>query len=188
MTEATTSFEAITEALKGEFGEAIVEVVTDKADSWIEVKPESIADILARAKAMPEVKLDHLSLITGVDYPKAGIMEVVYHLDSITHHHRYVIKAKVDRDDCRVPSVFDSHRTADWHEREVYDLSGVIFEGHPNLTRILCADDWEGHPLRKDYPWPEEYHGIPCGPFAKEDVNIPAEWELEGFTTKKEGK
>ena len=114
-------------------------------------------------------------------------MEVVYHLDSIRRNTPFTVKAKVDRDNCRLPSVTSLYNTAKWHEREVFDLSGVHFEGHPNLTRILCADDWIGHPLRKDYQWPEDYHGIPCGPFAMEEKNIPSEWEIEGFTTKNTG-
>lgn len=181
------SFDALTESLKGAHGDAVLETVTDCGDPFVVVDPKRILDVLTYLKDSPETNLDCLSLLTGVDYPADGIMEVVYHLDSIRRNTPYVVKAKVDRDDCRLPSVTSIFNTAKWHEREVYDLSGVHFEGHPNLTRILCADDWVGHPLRKDYAWPEQYHGIPCGPFAMEDKNIPAEWEIEGFTTKNTG-
>ena len=94
-------------------------------------------------------------------------MQVVYHLSSIEHKHTLVLKVKVDRwkngeegSLPEVPSVAGIWRTADWHEREVYDLSGVLFTDHPNMKRILCPDDWVGYPLRKDYEMPLEYHGI----------------------------
>src|SRR5436305_2026079 len=93
--------------------------------------------------------------------------EVVYHLQSFTHRHRLVVKVMLPRwkDDKpgelpEVPSVTALWASADWHEREVYDLSGVHFVGHPDLRRILLAEDWVGHPLRKDYEFPLEYHGI----------------------------
>ena len=95
-------------------------------------------------------------------------VEVVYHLSSLVHRHRLVLKVMLPRwqDDVEgrlpeVPSVSDVWRTADWHEREVFDLSGVAFVGHPDLRRILLPEDWVGHPLRKDYQLPAEYHGIP---------------------------
>jgi NADH-quinone oxidoreductase subunit C len=94
-------------------------------------------------------------------------MEVVYHLWSVPHRTTLVLKVilprwKNDRegDLPEVPSVRGVWSTADWHEREVYDLSGVMFTGHPALRRILCPEDWVGHPLRKDYEMPLEYHGI----------------------------
>jgi NADH-quinone oxidoreductase subunit C len=103
---------------------------------------------------------------------KAGFephLEVVYHLSSLTHRHRFVVKVILPRwkDNVEgqlpeVPSVSGVWATADWHERETFDLCGVLFPGHPDLTRILLAEDWEGHPLRKDYEFPLEYHGIRC--------------------------
>ena len=126
----------------------------------------------------PRLQFDILNCISGVDYlepdpkkaPKAGFdphLEVVYHLSSFRHRHRFVLKVILPRwkDDKpgelpEVPSVTSLWRTADWHEREVYDLCGVCFTAIPNLTRILLADDWEGYPLRKDYEFPLEYHGI----------------------------
>jgi NADH-quinone oxidoreductase subunit C len=94
-------------------------------------------------------------------------VEVVYHLYSMQHKHSLVLKVILPRwkgdqpgELPEVPSVASLWSTADWHEREVYDLSGVYFTGHPNLRRILCPEDWVGHPLRKDYEMPLEYHGI----------------------------
>ena len=87
-------------------------------------------------------------------------IEVIYNLDSTANHHELTVKVKLPRSDPRVASVESILETADWHERETYDLVGVIFEGHHNLVRILCADDWVGHPLRKDYEPPDSFHGI----------------------------
>jgi NADH-quinone oxidoreductase subunit C len=95
-------------------------------------------------------------------------LELMYHLSSTIHRHRLVLKTRMTRwrDDQagqlpEVPSLSGVWSAADWHEREVFDLSGVFFAGHPDLRRILCPDDWLGHPLRKDYQMPDEYHGIP---------------------------
>ena len=94
-------------------------------------------------------------------------MQLVYHLFSMQHKHSLVLKVMLPRwrDDVEgqipaAPSVSGIWSTADWHEREVFDLLGVKFTDHPNLRRILCPEDWEGHPLRKDYEMPMEYHGI----------------------------
>ncbi|MFO1095596.1 MAG: NADH-quinone oxidoreductase subunit C [Planctomycetaceae bacterium] len=94
-------------------------------------------------------------------------LEVVYQLFSVSHKHRITIKARLPRwagdtpgDLPEIDTVSHVWAIADWHEREAYDLLGVRFVGHPNLVRILCPDDWEGHPLRKDYEFPLEYHGV----------------------------
>jgi NADH-quinone oxidoreductase subunit C len=119
-----------------------------------------------------------LNLITAVDYfhtdPKKAAkapwrphLELVYHLSSVAKKHALAVKVKLPRWKDAVegqlpeaPTVSGVWKTADWHEREVFDLSGVNFLGHPDLRRILCPEDWAGHPLRKDYEMPLEYHGI----------------------------
>lgn len=181
------SFENIVTVIGEKHEGAILETITDKGDPTVVLGAEHLVAVMTTLQQDERTKLDHLSLVSGVDYVKEGIMEVVYHLDSLTQNTPFVLKVRTDRENCHVPSIVSVYKTADWHEREVYDLSGVIFDGHPNLTRILCADDWVGHPLRKDYDWPETYHGLPCGPFAKEEKNIPAEWEIEGFSTRNSG-
>jgi NADH-quinone oxidoreductase subunit C len=147
-------------------------------DPWIEVAPAGLLEVCRLLRDDPQLQFNMLHLITGVDYfqPDAKLaakcewqphFEVVYHLSSMVHRHRLTLKVVLPRwkDDApgalpEVPSVSGLWSTANWHEREVYDLSGVRFIGHPDLRRILCPEDWVGHPLRKDYEMPAEYHGI----------------------------
>jgi NADH-quinone oxidoreductase subunit C len=147
-------------------------------DPWIEVDPARIAEVCRWLKHASPVRFDALECITVVDWfepdPKKAAkvswqprLEVVYHLWSTAARASLVLKCGLPRwrDDQpgslpEIPSVTGVWRGADWHEREVYDLSGVWFTGHPDLRRILCPEDWEGYPLRKDYVQPVEYHGI----------------------------
>ena len=87
-------------------------------------------------------------------------MTVVYHLGSSSYKHKIALKVEVGRDEPKVPTVERVWRIANWHERETYDMYGIVFEGHSDLRRILCPDDWEGYPLRKDYQVQEFYRGI----------------------------
>jgi NADH-quinone oxidoreductase subunit C len=164
--------------LKQEFGDRIKDAKPDVLDPYVVVEPADLVAVCQYLRDDPQLRFDLLNCISGVDYfepdpkkaPKAGFephLEVVYHFQSFTQRHRLVVKLILPRwkDDQpgklpEVPSVSHLWKGANWHEREVYDLSGVWFTGHPDLTRILLADDWEGHPLRKDYEFPLEYHGI----------------------------
>jgi NADH-quinone oxidoreductase subunit C len=110
----------------------------------------------------PSLSFDWLQCLSGVDYVADGKLCVVYDLWSFDHRHTFAVKVFCPRDDARVPSVVRLWSAADWQEREAYDMFGIVFEGHPDLRRILCADDWEGFPLLKDYVFPREYHGIPA--------------------------
>lgn len=113
-----------------------------------------------------ETYFDFLSCISAVDDGlDAKTFTVVYHLASIPYNHQLTLKVIIENDRQLnnlpvVPSVVSVWRTADWHEREAFDLMGIYFEGHPDLRRILLPDDWEGYPLRKDYQEAETYHGI----------------------------
>lgn len=164
--------------LKSRFGDKVCGADLKAIDPWIEITPQGLIEVCRFLKSDPNLQFDMLNCISGVDYlhvdPKKAAkaswqphMEVVYHLSSIAKKHTLVLKVSLPRwkDDIEgqipeIPSVSDIWRTADWHEREVYDLSGVCFTGHSDLRRILCPEDWEGHPLRKDYEMPLEYHGI----------------------------
>lgn len=171
------------------FGDRIKDRKPEAIDPCVTVAPEDLLEVCRFLRDDPRLRFDFLNCISGIDYlepdpkkaPKAGFephVEVVYHLSSFGHRPkdaatgreqllRFTLKVSLPRwKDGKagqlpeVPSVAGLWRTADWHEREVYDLSGVWFAGHPELTRILLAEDWIGHPLRKDYEFPLEYHGI----------------------------
>lgn len=166
----------IFEMLRQKFAEKVTGCNPDAIDPWIEIVPGAIAEVGRFLRDEPTLRFNLLQCITGVDYlqvdPKRKIegqprIELIYHLQSLVHKHFLVVKAVVPRwkDGAdgqlpEVPSVAGVWSTADWHEREVYDLMGIQFIGHPDLRRILCPEDWQGHPLRKDYQMPLEYHGI----------------------------
>jgi NADH-quinone oxidoreductase subunit C len=172
------TFADIAALLEQQFGPRIKSKNQQAIDPFAVVDAADIPDVCRFLKEDARLAFDLLNCISGVDYlepdakkaPKAGFephTEVVYHLSSFRHRHRFVLKVLLPRWKAdkpgelpEVPSVTSLWATADWHEREVYDLSGVWFTGHPELTRILLADDWVGHPLRKDYEYPLEYHGI----------------------------
>jgi NADH-quinone oxidoreductase subunit C len=164
--------------LQARFGEGVLDAQTEMGDPWIEVSPDALVPVCQFLRDEPRLQFNLLNCITGVDYlhtdPKKAAkstwqphLEIVYHLSSLTHKHLLVLKVKMPRwkDDVagqlpEVPSVSGLWKTAEWHEREAYDMLGVWFTGHPDLRRILCPEDWVGYPLRKDYELPLEYHGI----------------------------
>jgi NADH-quinone oxidoreductase subunit C len=164
--------------LNKKFGSKITGANTAAIDPWIEIAPDAIVEVCTYLRDTEPFCFEMLNCLTVVDYcepdPKKAAklswephLELVYHLSSISKKHTLVLKVQLPRwkDDIEgelpeIASVAGVWRTADWHEREVYDLSGVRFLGHPNLRRILCPEDWVGHPLRKDYEMPLEYHGI----------------------------
>jgi len=150
---------AIHARLKERFAEAVGEWPEPEAgDGWIEVQPDSLRPVAEFLRQDPALAFDYLRLVTGVD--RVDWMEAVYHLHSYAHDHQAILKVKLDRADPAVASLADLWPAADWHERETFDLLGIRFDGHPNLRRILLPEDWQGHPLRKDYKQPDEYHGI----------------------------
>jgi NADH/F420H2 dehydrogenase subunit C len=119
----------------------------------ISIPSESLKKLALVLRSDTETSFDYLFCLTGVDY--AEHMEVVYHLKSTTHLHQLVLKAKTNgREHPAVDTVCDIWRTAELHEREVFDLFGIHFNNHPDLRRLLLTDDWEGYPLRKDYDDP----------------------------------
>ena len=149
--------------IKEKLPEAVVEEILDGVDPFVVVKAEQWGETAQLCRDDSRLGFDLLSCISGVDYPEreeGPEIEVIYHLDSTVNHHGLTVKVKLPRSDPRIASVEEIWQTADWHERETYDLVGVVFEGHHNLVRILCADDWIGHPLRKDYEPPDSFHGI----------------------------
>jgi NADH-quinone oxidoreductase subunit C len=153
--------QAIGERLKHQFGDRVLDVVTDDKHPRLQIGPDAWREVAVFMKTDPDLAFDWLACLSGVDYVADDRLGVVVDLWSTTHQHRFAVKILLPRGDARVPSVADLWPAANWHEREAFDLLGIRFEGHPDLRRILLADDWHGHPLRKDYVFPREVNGIP---------------------------
>lgn len=143
----------IVEQLKEKFGTEIIDVSEFMGQVAVSVKPGKIMDICRYLHDDPDLYMDYLADLCGVDYPDRKYrFEVVYNLFSIKHRHRIRVKALLQEKDPNVDSVVSIWAGANWHEREACDMYGIVFNGHPDLRRILMPDDWEGYPLRKDYP------------------------------------
>jgi NADH-quinone oxidoreductase subunit C len=168
--------EEIYNSLKENFKESIIELNSSlPVEPFIVVRPQSIDEVSLFLKENEELKFDSLMCLSGVDdansekstnedgtsMTKGGTLSVVYHLESTELKHKVVLKVSVSKDNPEVKSVAGIWRHADWHEREAYDLLGIMFLNHPDLRRILMPYDWEaGYPLRKDYENPEFYQGM----------------------------
>jgi NADH-quinone oxidoreductase subunit C len=170
----------IHDLLREQFPDAIGDLAADVLDPWIRVEAPRIAEVCGFLKSDERLAFEMLNDLTVVDYfepderkrdrfPFEPHLEVVYHLSSLRHRQQIKLKVHLPRweDEAtrslpEIPSVSGVWAIADWHEREAFDLLGVRFSGHPNLRRILTSEDWVGHPLRKDYEFPLEYHGIRC--------------------------
>lgn len=139
------------------------EVTVDETSTprAVKLSAEDIVRVCTALQQNPSCYFDMLSCITGVDNgPAAATMEVIYNLYSIPHDHHLMIKVTIPRDNPEIDSVTHLWGTANWHERETYDLFGIKFKNHPDLRRILLPADWEGHPLKKDYKQQDYYRGI----------------------------
>ncbi|MDA0748599.1 MAG: NADH-quinone oxidoreductase subunit C, partial [bacterium] len=142
---------------KEKFGDRVIDF-TENVDPFVRVQPAAIAEVSAFLLDDEEMRFESLMCLSGVDYPEH--LTVVYHLFSTPHRQKITLKVEVEREDPHVPTVEQVWRVANWHERETYDMFGIVFDGHSDLRRILCPDDWEGWPLRKDYKVQEYYRGI----------------------------
>jgi NADH-quinone oxidoreductase subunit C len=156
----------VLQRLREKFGETLVEVKVWRNETTVVLRPRDLVEVSRFLRDDPDLAFDFLTDLTGVDrlrLPESSPrFEVVYQLYSVQFKRRLRLKVRVDEGEV-VPTVTDVWPTANWHEREVSDLFGVPFRGHPDLRRILMPEDWEGHPLRKDYPvqaspkwWEEE--------------------------------
>ncbi len=168
MTEATepAAEGLVLQRLREHVGDALRAVSVWRHETTVLVAAGDLVRVCRFLRDEPEIRFDFLSSVVGVDRlllpENSPRFEVVYHLYSLQYKRRLRLKVRVD-DGESVPSVAGVWESANWHEREVFDLFGLTFEGHPDLRRILMPDDWEGHPLRKDYPveaspkwWEEE--------------------------------
>ncbi len=126
------------------------DAVLETSDTTILIKGESLLDVATFLKDTPELEFDYLAHITAVDY--YDYFEVIYQLTSIKHNHSLLVKTRCyGRENPSLPSVVSLWRGADYQEREIYDLMGITFAGHPNMKRIVLWQGFQGHPLRKDY-------------------------------------
>ncbi|HEX9176754.1 MAG TPA: NADH-quinone oxidoreductase subunit C [Mycobacterium sp.] len=151
------------------FTSAVERVVVFRGELTLEVRREHLVAVARTLRDDPALRFELCLGVSGVHYPAEAGRELhaVYPLMSITHRRRIRVEVAAPDADPHVPSLFSVYPTTDWHERETYDFFGIIFDGHPSLTRIEMPDDWVGHPQRKDYPLggvPVEYHGAEIPP------------------------
>lgn len=144
----------IAEHLKEKFPDSVLDTAEYRGQASVTLNKESLLSVCTYLAETADMGFNYLRDLTAVDYlgKKDTRFEVVYHLYSINHRHMLRLKVPVQESDCTVDSVCSIWSGANWHERECFDLFGVTFKGHPDHRRILMPEDWEGHPLRKDYP------------------------------------
>ena len=148
---------------------AVEKVVIDRGEMTFHVRREHLLEFVTVLRDEPGLRFEMCSGVSGVHYPHETGRELhaVYHFLSVTHNRRIRVEVSVPDADPHIPSIVAVYPTNDWHERETYDFFGIIFDGHPALTRIEMPDDWPGHPQRKDYPLggiPVEYKGATVPP------------------------
>jgi len=147
-----------------EFSDAIEQVVVDRGELTLHIKRDRLVEVAFKLRDTPSLRFEMCLGVSGVHYPERIGREfhIVYPLLSLTHNRRIRLEVSVPESDPHLPSLVEVWGGTNWHERETWDMFGIIFDGHPGLTRILMPDDWPGHPQRKDYPLggiPIEYKG-----------------------------
>ena len=167
-------FDEAADALEERLGQdgvesAVEQVVVHRGEITFHVRREDLVAVARHLRDDERLRFEFCSGVSGVHYPADTGRELhaVYHLLSMTHNRRIRLEVSVPDADPHVPSLVPVYPTIDWHERETWDMFGIVFDGHPALTRILMPDDWPGHPQRKDYPLggiPVEYKGATIPP------------------------
>ncbi len=144
----------IIDRIKDKFGDKVLESHNYRGDQTVTVAKESIHEVSKFLRDDSELSFEFLMDITAVDYldKKENRFEAVYHFYSLKNNNRVRVKAPLNEDNCEIDTVTDLWKTADWYEREIWDMYGIKFKGHPNMKRILLYEEFKGHPLRKDYP------------------------------------
>jgi NADH-quinone oxidoreductase subunit C len=141
------------EVIQGKFTDAVTDVIEHRGETTIVVSPNKIVDVCSYLKETTGLEYNFLSDVTAVDYyPDEPRFAVNYHLYSMIHNRRIRIKAFLNSDNPTIPTISPVWSAALFQEREAFDMMGIVFEGHPDMRRILMPEDWEGHPQRKDYP------------------------------------
>jgi NADH-quinone oxidoreductase subunit C len=162
-------FDAVADALGTDSGDAIERVVVEHGEITFHVRREKLVEVADKLLHDPALRFEICTGVSGVHYPDETGRELhaVYHMLSITHNRRIRLEVSAPDADPHIPSLTGVYPANDWHERETWDFFGIIFDGHPALTRIEMPDDWRGHPQRKDYPLggiPVEYRGTKVPP------------------------
>lgn len=162
-------FDEVVDALEAAapqaFAAGVERVVVDRGELTLHVRREQLLDLVRPLRDDARLRFEVCTGVSGVHWPEqtGAELHAVYHFQSLTHGMRRVrIEVTAPEEDPRIPSIVQVYPANDWHERETWDMFGIVFEGHPGLTRILMPDDWPGHPQRKDYPLggiPVEYKG-----------------------------
>jgi NADH-quinone oxidoreductase subunit C len=157
---------AIHARLRARFGAQIVAAQLEAVDPAVVVAGQALVDVACFLRDEPDLAFENLMNLSAVDYPKENPprLELVYHLFSYARRHRFVVKVHVPRDEPTAPTLEGVWGVANWHEREAFDLFGIAFTGHSDLRRILLPDDWQGHPLRRDWVDPDLYNGMHVKP------------------------
>jgi NADH-quinone oxidoreductase subunit C len=167
--EADGVYDNLERAFPG-LGDAVERVVLEYGELTLYIRRESLLEVAQTLRDDPELRYELLSSLSGADYlddPTGRRLHVVYQLTSMTYRRRLRLEVCASAEDPVIPSLMTVYPTADWHERETYDLFGIVFSGRATLTRIMMPDDWEGHPQRKDYPLggiPVDYKGARVPP------------------------
>ena len=143
--------------IESKYTDAVKSIDLEGTEPTTTIEADSIVDICNYLKSENELQFTSLVCLSGVDFEDK--MEVVYHLHSLLHNHTVTLKVELPRENPKVSSVSSVWKAADWHEREAFDMYGIVFDGHPDLRRILLPDDWEGYPLRKDHVDADKYRG-----------------------------
>jgi NADH-quinone oxidoreductase subunit C len=161
-------FDDLVDALEAAYPNGVFKVVVDRGELTLHVAREHLLGVATALRDDPALRFELCASVSGVDYLGSQYrLHAVYHLVSMTYRRRVRLEVAVSAEDPHVPSVTSLYPGADWQEREAYDMFGIVFDGHPALTRILMPDDWEGFPQRKDYPLggiPVQYKGATIPP------------------------
>jgi len=162
--ELNMTISEITAYLQSQHPGVELTILETVPDPTVSVTADNLHTVCMTLRNDPQLLFGSLMCLCGVDFPDE--LQTVYHLFSIPLGHKFTLKCNVPKSAPFIPSVADIWSTAEWHEREAFDMFGITYTGHPDMRRILCPDDWEGYPLRKDYVPQTEWHGIPL-------TNIP---------------
>ena len=162
---------SVQQKVEAKFPGKITRAELEVKDPFFVIDKDAIVDVATYLRDEPELAFEMLHCHSAVDYLDAkdqeDRIEVVLHLTSLKHRHWIVLKIELPRDNPKMHTLEGVWPTANWHEREAYDLFGIEFEGHSDFRRIFLPEDWAGHPLRKDWEWPDEWHGIKVKPGEK---------------------